>query len=252
MLSLLIIHKVFGRVSFFGLPCSCDIGLSRCSQEDGSVVTWRKIQKIAKLLEERFDPEDFDGCTAPSSRGETSDPEDSDGFTSEFKLPLVSFSQRLFCRCPFSSTQCCFFSGNRHGASSWTTRFSPRTKILKMTDLLERAMFVTITIGSIFNMARTYAKVNNNYFPSYNFLGLSARGLSNYMVCPAHVLSGCLVVQHSFSRPCSCVPWQVSCTHSLIGDRFFVGGDHHVLTALVCVLLSSPVPMILVDPAAVK
>ena len=72
-------------------------------------------------------------------------------------------------------------------------------------------------------------------------------------VCPAHVVSGCLVVRlSSFSRPCSCVPWPVSCTHSLTGDRFFVGGDHRDLTALACVLLSPPVLLILVDPAAVE
>ena len=162
-----------------------------------------------------------------------------------------SVSSNVCLSVPFFSTQC-WFSSNRHGASSWTTRFSPRTKILKMTDLLERAMVVTVTIDFIFDVARTCAMVNNYFFPSCNFLGLSARDFSNYLeVCPASVLSVCLVVRPSFSRPCSCVLKPVSSTHRVLGDRFFDGGDLHDLTALACVLFS-PIPVFSVDPAAVK
>ena len=138
---------------------------------------------------------------------------------------------------PFFPTQC-GFSGNRHGASSWTTRFSPRTKILKMTDFLKREMVATLTIDFIFNMARTYAKVNSSYFPSCVFLGLSARGFFSYLeVCPAHV---CLVVWLcDLSR--SCPPFLHQplealvfsgwffCTHRMLGDRFCYRRDFTAL-----------------------
>ena len=99
-----------------------------------SVVTW-----------ETSDPEDSDGYTAPSSRGETKDSEDSDGFTYEFNFAFDQFSRNVL----FVGG----FSGNRHGSSPWKTRRSPCTKILKMAGFLNRAMFDTFNVGFIFSPA---------------------------------------------------------------------------------------------------
>ena len=110
-----------------------------------------------------------------------------------------------------------------------------------------RAMVGTVIIGSHIRCGI------DDFFLSCNFLGLLTRDFSNYLeVCLARVLSGCLVVRPSFSRPCSCVLWPVFCTSRFLGDRCLVGGDHLDLTALACVLLSSPIPVFSVDPAAIK
>ena len=246
----LTIHKGWCCVSFLNSLVHVFSNDSAAVKEVGSVVTWGKIQKIPELFEEHklhVDPENVDGCTVPSSRGETNDPEDPDEFSSELKLFLVGFPQCFvcwfFCRCPSRSMQCRFFSGNRHGASSWTTRFSPRTEFLQMTDFPERAVVVTANFGSFFVMALTYAMANFVLFPSRNFLGLSTRDFSTYLeVCLAHVLSGCLVVQLSFLRPCSCVLWPVSSPFvSVIVS----------LSVLSRMLFCVPQPLFSADPAAI-
>ena len=62
---------------------------------------------------ETRDPEVSEGRTAPSSNGETNDPEDPDGFSSEIILFLVGFpfffSLLYFVDALFRSTQCRFF-----------------------------------------------------------------------------------------------------------------------------------------------
>ena len=122
---------------------------------------------------------------------------------------------------PFSAQRSVGFSGNRHGASSWTTRLSPRAEFLKMTDFLERVVDVTANFSSFLVTTLTYAMVNFVFFHNCNFLGLSTRDFSNNPeVCPARALSGCLVVRPSFSQPCSCVLWPVSCTRCLSRRSF--------------------------------
>ena len=109
---------------------------------------------------------------------ETNDPEDPDGFSPELKMFLVGFPQCFVCwflLVPFSLNAVSVFSGNRHGASSWTTRFSPRTVFLKMTDFPERADVVTANFGSFFRCGLSCAMVNFVLFPSCNLLGLSSR-----------------------------------------------------------------------------
>ena len=66
--------------------------------------------------------------------------------------PLVSFLATFVCRCLFSGNDE-WVSGDRRGASPWTTRPAPRAKILKMADLFKRAMTDTLNFGFTFSLA---------------------------------------------------------------------------------------------------
>ena len=68
-------------------------GITVAVKEIGSVVTWGTIQYFSELpwfLCLILSPEDFDGYTAPSSRGVTSDPEDFDGYTAPSSRGVMS------------------------------------------------------------------------------------------------------------------------------------------------------------------
>ena len=113
----------------------------------------------------------------------------------------------------FFSTQC-GFSGNRRGASSWTTRPSPRTKTLKMQDFLKRAMFATFFLRHHIHSCMSLCVHEQPLLTQPRVSRLVCTGL-------LQLLGG---------LPCTCFVWLFGCATFFFVPLLLFSGRFPVLT----------------------